>query len=349
MHKLSGLIFPNFPVCSVCRFTLMSEYFPSKHRAKVLIISNVSNTTQCIRGVLYECYLSRKSTDDSSRTTSVDSPSCKGHLFSRKWRLDPFYLQINWAFGSCFEVLMAAYILPRWGWRYLVGVSALPMFITIFSIWVSVLWDHFCVRISAFKTWICLWKIFFWFHATFLFCVVCSWISSLLARCWTAKGSHKNPWESNKNEQQSSATRHTYWQSQGEDFNRAMHCSGEFCSVASSCCACTLFSTSRWSHWNFSVKHTCVNSWWCIFQSSRRGHLVDLFKYGYFRTTVQVWLLWFVTAFSYYGNVLLSTEILEKHVACGACEFWHHCWRQPYVYCIAFRLVMCRSVLFDSH
>ncbi len=47
---------------------------------------------------------------------------------------------------------------------------------------------------------------------------------------------------------------------------------------------------------------------------------MDLFRGGYCRTTLQVWLLWFVTAFSYYGIVLLSTEILEKHVACGSCE-----------------------------
>ena len=55
-------------------------------------------------------------------------------------------------------------------------------------------------------------------------------------------------------------------------------------------------------------------------QVARRGHLVDLFKSGYCRATSQLWLLWFVTAFSYYGIVLLSTEILEKHVACGACK-----------------------------
>ena len=45
-------------------------------------------------------------------------------------------LQLNWAIGSSFEVLMAYIVIPTLGWRYLVGFSALPMIITVACIWV---------------------------------------------------------------------------------------------------------------------------------------------------------------------------------------------------------------------
>ncbi|ELU05355.1 hypothetical protein CAPTEDRAFT_170750 [Capitella teleta] len=40
-----------------------------------------------------------------------------------------------WALGSIFEVFMADLILPTWGWRWLVAISALPTFITMFFLW----------------------------------------------------------------------------------------------------------------------------------------------------------------------------------------------------------------------
>ncbi|KAL5016323.1 hypothetical protein ScPMuIL_005912 [Solemya velum] len=42
-----------------------------------------------------------------------------------------------------------------------------------------------------------------------------------------------------------------------------------------------------------------------------RGRPSDLFSSQYRRTTFQVWLLWFGAAFSYYGMVLASAEILQ--------------------------------------
>ena len=42
-------------------------------------------------------------------------------------------VQIIWASGSSFEILMAYLIIPRAGWRILVLVSALPMVLTFFS------------------------------------------------------------------------------------------------------------------------------------------------------------------------------------------------------------------------
>ncbi|XP_060075851.1 putative transporter SVOPL [Ylistrum balloti] len=46
---------------------------------------------------------------------------------------------------------------------------------------------------------------------------------------------------------------------------------------------------------------------------TEQGKMRDLFSPLYKRTTLQVWLLWFVTAFSYYGMVLASAEILQVH------------------------------------
>ncbi|XP_052799993.1 putative transporter SVOPL [Mya arenaria] len=44
---------------------------------------------------------------------------------------------------------------------------------------------------------------------------------------------------------------------------------------------------------------------------SEQGNPRDLFSPAYLRTTIQVWILWFGTALSYYGMVLASAEILQ--------------------------------------
>ncbi|KAK3084315.1 hypothetical protein FSP39_011490, partial [Pinctada imbricata] len=47
--------------------------------------------------------------------------------------------------------------------------------------------------------------------------------------------------------------------------------------------------------------------------AARRGDFRNLFSPEYRRTTLQVWFMWFVSAFSYYGMVLASAEILQLH------------------------------------
>lgn len=49
-----------------------------------------------------------------------------------------------------------------------------------------------------------------------------------------------------------------------------------------------------------------------------RGTIKQLFGKGYARTTYILWLLWFATAFVYYGIILAQSEILEFHKVCGA-------------------------------
>ncbi|XP_006817923.1 synaptic vesicle 2-related protein-like [Saccoglossus kowalevskii] len=53
-----------------------------------------------------------------------------------------------------------------------------------------------------------------------------------------------------------------------------------------------------------------------------RGKFVDLFTKEYARTTLHLWFLWFAAAFSYYGLVLVSSEVLEFDSVCGAMEEW---------------------------
>ncbi|CAG2253827.1 unnamed protein product [Mytilus edulis] len=51
----------------------------------------------------------------------------------------------------------------------------------------------------------------------------------------------------------------------------------------------------------------------------QRGEFKDLFSSNYVGTTVMLWVLWFATAFSYYGMVLV-TEILQKKKTGESCS-----------------------------
>ncbi|OWF42245.1 putative transporter SVOPL [Mizuhopecten yessoensis] len=53
----------------------------------------------------------------------------------------------------------------------------------------------------------------------------------------------------------------------------------------------------------------------CSSPVTQQGKMSDLFSPMYRKTTLQLWVLWFVTAFSYYGMVLASAEILQVHNA----------------------------------
>ncbi|XP_068167927.1 synaptic vesicle 2-related protein [Antennarius striatus] len=48
-----------------------------------------------------------------------------------------------------------------------------------------------------------------------------------------------------------------------------------------------------------------------------RGKIQDLFSSHFRWTTVLLWFIWFANAFSYYGLVLLTTELFQEGGACG--------------------------------
>ncbi|KAK2188310.1 hypothetical protein NP493_136g03000 [Ridgeia piscesae] len=47
-----------------------------------------------------------------------------------------------------------------------------------------------------------------------------------------------------------------------------------------------------------------------------RGKFTDLFLPHYRWTTLLLWIIWFATGFSYYGIVLMSTEIINSEISC---------------------------------
>ena len=62
----------------------------------------------------------------------------------------------------------------------------------------------------------------------------------------------------------------------------------------------------------------------CLSLQAPRGRFKDLFCREYLFTTIGLWLLWFGTAFSYYGMVLAQSEILEFHKTCASGMFGGH-------------------------
>nr|XP_029138060.1 synaptic vesicle 2-related protein-like [Labrus bergylta] len=51
-----------------------------------------------------------------------------------------------------------------------------------------------------------------------------------------------------------------------------------------------------------------------------RGRIKDLFSPQYWRTTLLLWFIWFSNAFSYYGIVLLTTELFQAGDSCGSTQ-----------------------------
>uniref|UniRef100_A0A8C3EGU7 SVOP like n=1 Tax=Corvus moneduloides TaxID=1196302 RepID=A0A8C3EGU7_CORMO len=50
----------------------------------------------------------------------------------------------------------------------------------------------------------------------------------------------------------------------------------------------------------------------------RRGRFKDLIHPKYLRTTLQIWIIWLGIAFTYYGVILASAELLERDLVCGS-------------------------------
>ncbi|KAF7667544.1 hypothetical protein LDENG_00057870 [Lucifuga dentata] len=55
-------------------------------------------------------------------------------------------------------------------------------------------------------------------------------------------------------------------------------------------------------------------------QQNVRGRMRDLFTPQYLSTTILLWFLWFACTFSYYGIILLTTELLQDGDECGVTQ-----------------------------
>ncbi|XP_013392843.1 synaptic vesicle 2-related protein isoform X2 [Lingula anatina] len=145
-------------------------------------------------------------------------------------------IEIFWAIGTCFEVLLALIVMPNLGWRWLLGFSALPLLI---------------------------------------FTLACVWLPES-ARFDMARG------RSDK----ALAT----LQRIAKDNNKPMPL-GKLVHSGPS-----------------SVDPTQIKA--------KRGRLKDLFTPEMRVTTFMLWIIWFANAFSYYGIVLLTTELFESGETC---------------------------------
>ncbi|XP_047447878.1 synaptic vesicle 2-related protein [Mugil cephalus] len=137
-------------------------------------------------------------------------------------------IEIFWALGTVFEVLLAILVMPTLGWRWLLGLSTIPLFI---------------------------------------FALLCFWLPES-ARYDVLTG----------NQEKALATLKRIATENGAPMPLGK------------------LITAR---------------------QEDRGKIKDLFSSHFRWTTILLWFIWFANAFSYYGLVLLTTELFQEGGACG--------------------------------
>ncbi|KAI9545123.1 hypothetical protein NQZ68_039119 [Dissostichus eleginoides] len=137
-------------------------------------------------------------------------------------------IEIFWALGTVFEVLLAILVMPTLGWRWLLGLSTLPLF---------------------------------------LFSILCCWLPES-ARYDMLTGNHEKALSTLK---------------------RIAAENGVPMPLGKLIAA----------------------------RQEERGKIQDLFSPHFRWTTILLWFIWFANAFSYYGLVLLTTELFQEGGACG--------------------------------
>ncbi|XP_070204759.1 synaptic vesicle 2-related protein-like isoform X2 [Littorina saxatilis] len=138
-------------------------------------------------------------------------------------------VEIFWAVGACFEVLLALLVMPSLGWQWLLGFSAIPLLI---------------------------------------FAVCCVWLPES-ARYDLTRG---------------------HYDSAVKTLERIAKENGKPMPLGK------------------LVEPTV--------ESVKRGRFIDLLKPEMRRTTILLWIIWLVCAFSYYGIVLLTTALFEHPDGC---------------------------------
>ncbi|XP_056146412.1 synaptic vesicle 2-related protein-like [Lampris incognitus] len=141
-------------------------------------------------------------------------------------------IQIFWAIGAVFEVLLAIWIMPTLGWRWLLGLSTIPMVVFV----------GFC----------------FWLPESARFDVLTG------------------------NREKAVATLRRIAADNGKPVPQGM---------------------------------LRIN------KQKDRGRISDLLTRRYRRTTILLWFIWFANAFSYYGIVLLTTELFQAGDVCSVTQY----------------------------
>lgn len=145
-------------------------------------------------------------------------------------------IEVFWAIGTCVEVVLAIFIMPRYGWRALLGVSAVPLI---------------------------------------LFTFACKWLPE--SPRYHMLSGHPD---------KAMLTLEKVCKTNGKQLPKG-----------------TLLATGS------------VES---------RGSISDLLGEQMRSTTLLLWLIWFACAFSYYGIVLMTTEILQEMKE-GTCDAKDQC------------------------
>lgn len=140
-------------------------------------------------------------------------------------------IEIFWAIGACFEVLLALLVMPYLGWRWLLGLSALPLLI---------------------------------------FSACCSWLPES-ARYDVTRG----------NIEKAQATIERIAKENGKPMLLG------------------------------KLQETNLQT-----ENVKRGSLLDTLKSDFRITTILLWVIWLVNAFSYYGIVLMTTELFQYGGIC---------------------------------
>lgn len=138
-------------------------------------------------------------------------------------------VEVFWAIGACFEVLLALFVMPTLGWQWLLGFSALPLLV---------------------------------------FAISCVWLPES-ARYDLTRGC----------------------------YDRAV---------------LTLERIARENGKPMPLGKLVEP----VVENVKRGRLIDLLKPEMRRSTILLWIIWLVCAFSYYGIVLLTTSLFESPDGC---------------------------------
>lgn len=103
----------------IIRVTLYAEFLPMKSRATCILLIEV--------WALYDCICHPLSA--AQHQNALFACLILYHF--------NFALQIFWALGTVFEVLLAILVMPTLGWRWLLGLSTIPLFIFAILCFVS--------------------------------------------------------------------------------------------------------------------------------------------------------------------------------------------------------------------
>lgn len=118
------------------RVTLYAEFLPMRARATCILLIEVCATRN---------YSSHSSIIHLAKVlmTSTNNTTCNHNCTGFLQNFD-FALQIFWALGTVFEVLLAILVMPTLGWRWLLGLSTIPLFIFAILCFVSMMLSVLC-------------------------------------------------------------------------------------------------------------------------------------------------------------------------------------------------------------